>query len=176
MAGPTDSHAGSHAGAGVLALIVKMLEIFSSIVLALMMLLTFVDVVGRYLLGAPIFGASEMISVMLALVIFAGLGIANARDKHIVVELFDTQVRAISPRVYDIAVQGLSLCVMGLIVYVLFEAALHAAEVNSRTIVLEWPLSWVFGIVAGLAAVSVVCQVLGLMTGTGRAEKHVEDL
>ena len=172
MTRPTDRHA----GAGALAQIVRGLEIFSSAVLALMMLLTFVDVVGRYLLGAPIFGASEMISVMLALVIFAGLGIANARDKHIVVELIDARVRAVAPRVYDIAVQGLSLFVMCLIVYVLFEAALHAAETNSRTIVLEWPLSSIFGVVAALAALSVVCQVLGLMTGAGRHDDHLEDL
>lgn len=173
MTRPTDRNA----SAGVLALIVKVLESFSSIVLAVMMLLTFVDVVGRYLFGAPIFGASEMISTMLALVIFAGLGIANARDKHIVVELFDTQVRALSPRVYDIVVQGLSLVVMCLIVYVLFEAALHASEVNSRTIVLEWSLAVIFGIVAGLAALSVICQVLGLLTGaTDHNEHHLEDV
>lgn len=173
MAGPTDKGA----GAGVLEVIVKVLEVFSSIVLAVMMLLTFVDVVGRYLFGAPIFGASEMISTMLALVIFAGLGIANARDKHIVVALFDTQVRALSPRVYDIAVQGLSLVVMCLIVFVLFDAASHAAEVNSRTIVLEWSLAWIFGIVAALAALSVVCQILGHLTGAAnRAEHHLEDV
>ena len=173
MSRPTNSGA----GAGVLALIVKMLEVFSSIVLAVMMLLTFVDVVGRYLFGAPIFGASEMISTMLALVIFAGLGIANARDKHIVVELFDARVRAMSPRVYDVAVQGLSLFVMCLIVYVLFEAAVHASAVNSRTIVLEWSLAWIFGIVAALAALSVVCQILGLVTGAAnRAEHHLEDV
>lgn len=172
MAGP----AKSRGEAGVLALIVRVLEIFSSIVLAAMMLLTFVDVVGRYLFGAPIFGASEMISTMLALVIFAGLGVANARDKHVVVELFDARIRAVSPRVYDVAVQGMSLVVMCLIVYVLFDAALHAAEVNSVTIVLEWPLAWIFGSVAALAALSVVSQVLGLITGASRRHDHLEDV
>ena len=39
--------------------IIQVLEVLSSIVLAAMMLLTFVDVIGRYLLGAPVFGASE---------------------------------------------------------------------------------------------------------------------
>jgi TRAP-type transport system small permease protein len=173
MSRPTDKGA----GAGALALIVKVLEVFSSVVLTIMMLLTFVDVVGRYIFGAPIFGASEMISTMLALVIFAGLGIANARDKHIVVELFDARVRALSPRVYDFAVQGLSLFVMSLIVFVLIEAALHAAEVNSSTIVLEWSLAWIFGIIAALAALSVVCQILGLLTSAADPEdQHLEDV
>ena len=103
-------------------------------------------------------------------------GVEIDNDKHIVVELIDARVRAVAPRVYDIAVQGLSLFVMCLIVYVLFEAALHAAETNSRTIVLEWPLSSIFGVVAALAALSVVCQVLGLMTGAGRHDDHLEDL
>lgn len=91
-------------------------------------------------------------------------------------ELFDARIRAVSPRVYDVAVQGMSLVVMCLIVYVLFDAALHAAEVNSVTIVLEWPLAWIFGSVAALAALSVVSQVLGLITGASRRHDHLEDV
>lgn len=168
---------GKGRGAAVLAAIVSALETFSSIVLVVMMLLTFVDVVGRYFLGAPVFGASEMISAMLALLIFSGLGIANARDKHIVVELFDSRVRALSPRLYDVLIQGLSLVAMVLIVYVLAEAAVEAAHLGSRTIVLEWPLSWIIGTVAALAALSVISQILGLLTGgSAREEHHLEDV
>lgn len=143
--------------------IVHVMEVVCSIALLCMMLLTFVDVVGRYVLGAPVFGASEMISTLLAIVIFLGLGIANARDKHIVVELFDQQIRGISPRVYDIMVQGFSVIAMCLIAYVMFDQAREAAHYDSRTIVLEWPLAWISGIVATLAVMSVVTQVLGLI-------------
>ncbi len=155
--------------------IVRTLEVLCSIVLAAMMLLTFVDVIGRYILGAPVFGAAEMISTMLALTIFLGLGIANARDKHIVVELFDAKVRNLSPRAYDIIVQGFSLLAMSLIVYVLWAQAIEAAHVGSTTIVLEWPLAWITGTIAVLAALSVVSQVLGLIVG-GVSRHHVEDV
>jgi TRAP-type C4-dicarboxylate transport system permease small subunit len=161
--------------ARLLGRIVQILEILSSIVLAAMMLLTFADVVGRYILGAPVFGASEMISSMLALIIFLGLGIANARDKHIVVELFDTRVRNIAPGFYDIIVQGFSIAAMCLIVFVLFQQAYEAAHLGSTTIVLEWPLAWITGAAAVLAALSVVSQVLGLLTGAGKAH-HLEDM
>ena len=71
----------------------------------------------------------------------------------------------------------LSLFAMCLIVYVLSEAALHAAEGNSRTIVLEWPLAWIYGVVAALGALSVVCQILGLMTGAARrGDTPLEDV
>jgi len=160
-----DRSGGGGAATAVLNGLIKVLEIVANCVLVVMMLLTFVDVVGRYLIGAPVFGASEMISAMLALVIFCGLGIANARDRHIVVELFDSRVRRLSPSIYDFVVHGFSIFAMGLIVFVLWEQALHAAHNDTRTVVLEWPLSWITGVVATVAAVSIVCQVLGLMTG-----------
>lgn len=153
----------------ILTRIIGFLEIVSSVVLAAMMLLTFVDVIGRYVIGAPVFGASEMISTMLALLIFLGLGIANARDKHIVVELFDDRFRAPAPRIYDWLIQGFSILAMCLIVFVLFEQALHASLVGSTTVVLEWPLAWIIGTVTALAALSVISQILGLVTGAGKA-------
>ena len=161
----------------LLHFITRALEIVSSVVLAAMMLLTFVDVIGRYLLSAPIFGASEMISAMLAVLIFLGLGIANARDKHIVVELFDHQIRRVAPRLYDIVIQGFSLLAMGIIVYVLYAQASKAHSVESKTVVLEWPLFWIAGAVAALAALSVVCQILGLITReVPSSEAHLEDM
>lgn len=161
----------------ILNRIVQVLEVLCSIVLMAMMLLTFVDVVGRYLLGAPVFGASEMVSTMLALTIFLGLGLANARDRHIVVELFDRQFRNLAPRAYDIIVQGFSIFAMCLIVYVLYQQALEAAHTGSTTIVLEWPLVWITGTTAGLAALSVVSQVLGLIVNkTEHTDSHLEDV
>lgn len=161
----------------ILSRIIFVLEVLSSVVLAAMMLLTFVDVIGRYILGAPVFGAAEMISTMLALTIFLGLGIANAQDKHIVVELFDSRIRALAPKVYDYCVQGLSIFAMSLIVLVLLQQAIDAAHTGARTIVLEWPLAWISGTIAALAGLSVICQVLGLIVGTpDKYDHHLEDI
>ncbi len=46
----------------ILAKAIRGLENFSSFMILIMMLLTFADVIGRYFLAQPIFGASEMIS------------------------------------------------------------------------------------------------------------------
>lgn len=161
----------------LLTTITGFLEILASIVLAAMMLLTFIDVVGRYALGEPVFGATEMISSMLALLIFIGLGVANARDKHIVVELVDGYVRALNPRIYDIIVQGFSILAMALIVFVLYEQAVEAAHLDARTVVLEWPLAWIMGMVTALGALSVVSQILGLVTRNPEpSAHHLEDM
>ena len=154
-----------------LSFIINALEILNSIVLAAMMVLTFVDVIGRYILNQPVFGANEMISSMLALVIFTGLGIANARDDHIVVELLDHRVRRLSPRVYEVVIQGFSVFVMSLIAYTLYHHAVEAYHQNTLTYVMEIPLAYIAGAVSFLAILSVISQIMGIyLKATGRTQ------
>jgi len=153
-----------------LSVIIKGLEFLCSIILLAMMILTFVDVIGRYLLNQPVFGANEMISSMLAILIFSGLGIANARDDHIVVELLDHRVRRLSPRVYEVIIQGFSVMVMSLIAYVLMVQAIEAFHQKTLTFVLEIPLAYISGSVSVLAILSVVSQVMGIyLKASGKA-------
>lgn len=155
--------AGAEKFASVLSKIIVALEIFSSVAILVMMLLTFVDVIGRYLFSEPIFGASEMISALLALIIFSGLGIINARDEHIVVELFNRPLRNLAPRLYEFVIQAFSIFAMGLVAFVLFQIAIETLQQNARTFVLEIPLFYVVGSVSFLAALSVVSQVMGVI-------------
>lgn len=150
--------------------IVSMLEWLSSIVLMLMMLLTFVDVIGRYLLNKPVFGAAEMISTLLAFTIFAGLGLVNARDSHITVDLLEPFWQKSFPRLQTLLTRLASLLAMALIVFVLVEQAIEAAAVGSMTVVLELPLSGTAALVAALAATSLVCQVLELILSSTAIE------
>lgn len=145
-----------------LSFIIKALEVLTSVFLLAMMVLTFVDVIGRYILNKPIFGANEMISSLLALLIFSGLGIANARDDHIVVELLDHKVRRLSPKVYEVVIQGFSVLAMSLVAYVLMDLAIEAYHQKALTFVLEIPLAYIAGSVSFLAILSVISQVMGI--------------
>ena len=147
----------------ILAKTITTLENVSSVVLLAMMLLTFADVIGRYMLSAPIFGASEMVSSMLAILIFAGLGVTNARDQHIVVELIDKPIRDFSPKLYDTVIQLFSAVVMCIITFVLAEEAIDAYQLDSVTFVLQVPLYYVTGIVSILSGISVVTMLLGII-------------
>lgn len=142
--------------------VIAALEWVTCALIMAMMLLTFADVVGRYLFSNPIFGASEMISALLALTIFAGLGITNARDEHIVVELVDHHFRRMSPRLYDFIIQLFSIFAMGLVAFVLAEAALEGHHQNARTFVLEIPQFWIAGSVSFLAVLSLCSQIAGV--------------
>jgi len=155
----------------LLTRIVTLLEWTSSIVLMVMMLLTFVDVVGRYLLNKPVFGAAELVSTLLAFTIFTGLGLVNARDQHIGVDLFEPMIRQSLPRFHSVLTRGSSLLAMALLVFVLVEQAVEAHTVSSTTVVLEIPLSWVAGLVAALSVISLVCQILELLIGDTTPEQ-----
>ncbi|EXJ13367.1 TRAP transporter small permease [Imhoffiella purpurea] len=52
-----------------------------------MIVLTVVDVVGRYLFAAPLPGAGELIELMLVGVIFLGLPLVSLSDGHVTVDL-----------------------------------------------------------------------------------------
>jgi TRAP-type transport system small permease protein len=148
----------------VLPPLMRIAEIVTAALLLTMMLLTFADVVGRYVFTAPIFGAAEMIQFLLAMTIFGGLCLVNARDEHITVELFEVQLDHMMPHaVRRFIIQTFSVGVMAIIAYQLYRYALDAEEIGTKTVVLEWPLAVVAFTVAGLSVVSLVMQVLGLL-------------
>jgi TRAP-type transport system small permease protein len=155
--------------------LMRIAEIVTAALLFIMMMLTFADVVGRYVFTAPIFGAAEMIQFLLAMMIFGGLCLVNARDEHITVELFETQLdRRIPPAVRRVIIQLFSVGMMAVIAYQLYQFALDAERVGSKTVVLEWPFAAVAFTVAGLSVVSLIMQILGLMLA--KDEQHAEDV
>jgi TRAP-type C4-dicarboxylate transport system permease small subunit len=54
-----------------------------------LMLLTCIDVVGRYFFNKPVTGGFELTEMLLAALIFAGLPLVTLRGDHITVDLFD---------------------------------------------------------------------------------------
>jgi TRAP-type transport system small permease protein len=62
--------------------------------LFLMMLLTFADVVARYLLNRPIRGGFELTELTLLVLIFAGLPLVSRADEHVTMDFID---RLLSP-------------------------------------------------------------------------------
>jgi TRAP-type C4-dicarboxylate transport system permease small subunit len=71
------------------------LGIAASAILFCMMLLTFVDVVARYLFNRPLRGAFELTELMLLVLIFAGLPLVSHADEHITMDFID---RVLGPR------------------------------------------------------------------------------
>ena len=66
-----------------------LLGVAASVILYLMMLLTFVDVVARYLFNFPLRGGFEITELMLLVLIFAGLPLVSHADEHVTMDFID---------------------------------------------------------------------------------------
>jgi TRAP-type C4-dicarboxylate transport system permease small subunit len=71
------------------------LGIASAVILLCMMLLTFADVVARYLFNFPLRGGFEVTELMLLILIFAGLPLVSHADEHVTMDFID---RMLPPR------------------------------------------------------------------------------
>lgn len=68
-------------------------ELIAAVALFALMVLTCVDVVGRYFLSSPVLGATELTEIGLAIVIFSVMPVVTWRGLHIVVDLIDMFVK-----------------------------------------------------------------------------------
>jgi TRAP-type C4-dicarboxylate transport system permease small subunit len=66
-----------------------LLGVAASAILLLMMALTVVDVVARYVFSRPLRGAFEVTELMLLVLIFAGLPLVSFSDEHAVMDFID---------------------------------------------------------------------------------------
>ena len=74
----------------------KALGFLAAVVLMLLMIITFIDVLGRYLFSAPLPGAFELTEIMMAMLIFAGLPLVSRANQHVTVNLI---VGILSPKI-----------------------------------------------------------------------------
>ena len=143
--------------------LVLVLERFYSRFLLSIMLVTVVDVVFRYLLENPLAASFELTEVLLAMMIFASIAIAMARDDHIEVTLLDS-VLARVPRfqraarvVFRLAI-ALAFSFLGFWVY-----ELGQGKRVEFTPVMHLPLAPVAWAIAAALAIAAVLAVLSIV-------------
>jgi len=61
----------------------------AAVILFCMMMITFVDVIGRYGFNSPMRGGFEITELMLLVLIFAGLPLVSHADEHVTMDFID---------------------------------------------------------------------------------------
>lgn len=139
------------------------LEVLAAALLFLLMTITVIDVVGRYVLGKPLPGSAEISAIVLALFVFASLPLVNLRREHIIVDLFSFSSGSIPER----ATRYLATAVTaGSTLWVAFEVAqlaLDLARHGDTTSFLRIPYAPVAVFMA------LTCLVAGLFSLGGAA-------
>ena len=124
-----------------------------------MMVLTFIDVVGRYLFSAPLAGAKEVTELLMGFLVFAAAPIVTADRAHITTALFEAVLsrRAVLWRNAAIAlVVALAWAVLAWRLWVQ-AGMIHALNTGTQLIgVPVAPLVYFMAIAAGACALIVL--------------------
>lgn len=138
----------------------RVLEMLAAALLFSMMILTFVDVVLRYVFNAPIRGSFEVSETMMAVLIFAGLPMVSRKGEHIAI---DSVVRLASPmlrRLSALAVQlGCAAALVGM-AWLLWLKASRFATAGDVTQTLKLPIAPVVQLMALLTLFTAVIHLV----------------
>ena len=121
-----------------------------------MMVLTFFDVVGRYLLNRPIRGAFEVTELGLLVLIFAGLPLVSHADEHVTMDFIDRILPQRLARVWIRVVHALCAAIMFFLAWQVWIKANRIASYSDTTDVLRitiGPFVYFMSLMIGLTGV-----------------------
>ena len=138
----------------------RALGVTSAVVLFAMMLVTAVDVAGRYLFNRPIAGGFELTEILLAALIYCGLPLVSARREHIVIDTFDPMFARAVKRGLDMVAEVVCAVALAGVGWLIFLRANRVAEYGDTTSVLKLPLAPVVYLMAVMITVAALIHLL----------------
>lgn len=126
-------HRGNDSGLDINKVLQNTLGVGAALLLFSLILVTCVDVIGRYFFSAPLRGAFEITELLLAALVFTALPLTTERREHIEVDLLNVMINDTSKR-YLSAFAGLfSAALLATLAWRLASHAMSAAEDGATT-------------------------------------------
>ena len=139
----------------------KFVEALLILTLSGMVLLTFIDVIGRRLFGAPLYGAHDATEHLMAIMVFCGLPLLTAARGHLAVDLFDKYLMKPGMAWWHRLIALLMTLVLLLIAYEFFNAAIEAGENQEISQALSIPRSGMYAFISFTSLLSALAALLG---------------
>lgn len=139
------------------------------VVLCLMMLLTTVDVLGRYVFDKPVQGTFELTEIMLATIVFCSLAFCQFSKGHISVDILVNHFPEKTQKALTILNYMATILVLVLIAWMSFHHGLMIKESKDVTMILGIPI-YPFVLLASLGAAGMAVEVLRDMVLTWTEE------
>ncbi len=131
------------------------LKLIGSVALTAMMLLTVVDVIGRFF-KHPIFGSVEIIGLLAVILVATALPYTHKMDGHVGVEILVRLLKKKTQIWITFITQFLSLILFGLITWQMFIYAASIQRTGEVSMDLEFPIYYIIYLLAfGLLVFSV---------------------
>lgn len=120
------------------------------------------DVVGRTVFGLPIPGTYELMSMMLAALIFIGLPLATERDEHVVVDLVDHVLPRSTVRGLTLLVSALSAVALAGLAWAMARQGMDQLAAGGTTSQLRLPLAPVAFLMSSASLLSALALLARL--------------
>lgn len=146
----------------------RLVEGLVALALLLMMVITVLDVIGRYVINRPLPGATELVQYAMVSAIFIALPLITARREHISVSLIDGLFGARGRRWHRATIAAISAVVLVFVSWKLWE---HARMLATNRDVIGFlnlpvaPAAFLAGVLAGVTVLVLIAMVLGELTG-----------
>jgi TRAP-type C4-dicarboxylate transport system permease small subunit len=148
------------------------LGIAASALLLCLMLITFVDVVARYLFNRPIRGAFELTELTLLVLIFAGLPLVSHADEHVTMDFID---RMLPQRAVPILIRVIHALVAAVFFFLTWQVLIKAGRIagyGDTTDVLRIPVGpFVYFMAAMIGLTALVHVFKVFIPGDRRASQ-----
>jgi TRAP-type C4-dicarboxylate transport system permease small subunit len=118
------------------------------------MMVSVIDVIGRYLLNRPLPGSSEITEVLMAILVYAGLPVVSQRNAHICVDMFGTIIPQRAVPIRNAANGLICTATLAVIAWRLWAYAdqLSGWGVTEYLKLPQAPFAYAMSLLAGLAA------------------------
>lgn len=150
----------------------RSLGVGAALILFSIVLITCVDVVGRYLFNAPLSGAFELTEILLAALVFLALPLTTERREHVEVDLLNLALGRKAQRLMSAFAGLFSAALLATFAWRLFTHAAKAAHDGAVTNALEIPLA-PFGYLAGVSC--MVSAFIAFLRGLQPPVEHETD-
>lgn len=127
--------------------------------LVFLMVVTFLDVAGRYLFDAPLTFAVELIELSMGLLVSLGLAVTTLNRGHIAVDLLSNAVGSIGKQLLARLTALVGAVVFGLMAWRLWDRATNFKEDGLATQVLFMP---VYPVVMVMSVAALVAALVAL--------------
>lgn len=156
----TDGEFKDHPAIGWLNRLANVIADWSSIMACMVLLwlvgLTCVDVIGRYFLNRPLTGATELVQMSMAGIIFFSMPAMFLRDDQVVVDLFQFVRRGWFGWVMTVIISILTVGASWIVAGRVGKYAMRALEDGDETIYLKIPVYLTVMLITALLYVSCV--------------------
>lgn len=137
-------------------LVETVLAAIAAVSLFTMMALTFVEVVARYFLGAPLAGAEEVKAFLLGITIFSALPLVTWQQRHIAVRSLAGLLRGRARAAQRLVVLSGAVAGFSFVAYLLADQTRAMAEDGTLSTYLNLPEAPVVAVFAALATVAAL--------------------